>query len=206
MKDYGKQLWVKMGDKNSLDKMNFTKVNNNGNLGIKGGGGLWTSTYIDESYGSAWVQWCLSNDFQIPEDKIWQGILLTPKKNLKLYHVDSLKDMHIMFDKYGYSYLPTLKQEAIDFEKMSQHYDGIHLTNHGEVVTRHGGLMFGSKDKTLKPEWKEKTMRNLYGWDSESTFHFKWNFEESFDEVTINGRYATEEHIEALIGNKFKDL
>ena len=202
MVNYGKQLWVGSKEKFPLEESKFTKVSNGGNIGIKGANGLWTSSFIDEKYGSAWVQWCLGNDFHVPMDNVYTGYILTPKKKLKLYMVDSLADMHNLFDKYGYQQLPTLQQEAIDFELMSKDYDGLHLTSHGEIITRHGNMFsIGVKEKDLKPKWKAKTMRNLYGYDCESTLHFHWNFE-SMEEVEINARSITSDKIEALLGNK----
>ena len=185
------QLWINSNEDISLEESMMKPVTNQGNLGIKGGGGLWTSTYLDKENGSDWVQWSLANNFNCPVNNIWKGYLLEPKKNLRIYTIDSLEEMHMMFDKYGYEYLPLIQQEGIDFEKMSLEYDGIHLTENGQTVTRHGFNFFG--DRTiLKPEWQTKKMRNLYGWDVESIFHFRWNFKKIIPvELLIESTYES---------------
>lgn len=180
IKNIGVQLWVtnKRNEEKPLREKFFQPVGE-GHLGIKGKGGLWTSSYLGKQLGSSWIQWCLGNDFGVPEDGIFRGYLLEPKKRLKVYTIDSLEEMHTLFDKYGYEMYPNIpvEMEGINWEEMSKDYDALHLTENGENLTRHGFSFFRDTTKDLKPEWKSKRMRNFYGWDCESTFHFKWNFE-----------------------------
>lgn len=177
------QLWVGNEEKFPLNEERFKPVKNNGGFGIKGTGGLWTSTWLGEDKGSDWIQWCIGEGWGCPEDNKWNGYILKPKDDVNILVIDTLKDMHILFDTYGYPQFPDIPQldrEALDFESMAKDYDGMRLTPHGQVVTRHGFSWYGENyfNEDLKEEWKQKKMRNLYGWDCESTFHFRWNFKE----------------------------
>ncbi|HMG14084.1 MAG TPA: hypothetical protein VK590_01485 [Saprospiraceae bacterium] len=175
------QLWVGNEEQFPLEVERFKPVRNNGAFGIKGTGGLWTSTWLGEDKGSDWIQWSIGEGWGCPEDNKWKGYILEPKDDVNILVIDTLKDMHILFDTYGqkqFPEIPELDREALDFESMAQDYDGMRLTSHGQIVTRHGFSWFGENyfNEDLKEEWKEKKMRNLYGWDCESCFHFRWNF------------------------------
>jgi hypothetical protein len=192
----GKQLWVgheKKIRENPLSEELIQPVGE-GHLGIKGKGGLWTSTYINNTLGSDWIQWCLSNEFGLPKDNIFHGYILEPKQNIMIYTIDSLEDMHILFDEYGYKLYPVTEMEGIKWEKMAEDFDALHLTSNGEAVTRHGFSFFRDITSELKPEWKTKTMRNFYGWDCESTFHFRWNFD-TVKPITIEAKQDDGENI-----------
>ena len=177
------QLWVGSEEQFPLNEERFKPARNNGAFGIKGTGGLWTSTWLGEDKGSDWIQWCLGEGWGCPADYKWNGYILEPKDDVNILVINSLKDMHELFDAYGYKQfpdIPELDREALDFESMAKEYDGMRLTSHGQFVTRHGFSWFGENyfNEELKEEWKQKKMRNLYGWDCESTFHFRWNFKE----------------------------
>jgi hypothetical protein len=192
----GKQLWVaheKVIREKPLSAEHIQPVGE-GHLGVKGRGGLWTSTFINEKLGSDWIQWCLGNEFGVPENNIWHGYILEPKENLMIYTIDSLEDMHILFDEYGYKMYPVTEMEGIRWEKMAEDFDALHLTSNGEAVTRHGFSFFRDITSELKPEWKAKTMRNFYGWDCESIFHFKWNFK-SIEPIMIEAKQDEGESI-----------
>lgn len=183
MKKLSTQLWV--GDEKHfpLNEEFFKPVGNNGALGIKGTGGLWTSSWLGFEKGSDWIQWCVGEGYGCPADYKWNGYILELKDDVNILVIDTLKDMHILFDTYGYKQfpdIPQLDQEALDFESMAKDYDGMRLTSHGQLVTRHGFSWFGEDfyGEELKDEWKQKKMRTLYGWDCESTLHFRWNFKE----------------------------
>lgn len=174
----GKQLWVgheKKLRENPLSENSIQPVGE-GHLGIKGKGGLWTSTFLGDTIGSEWIQWCLANEFGLPTNNIFHGYVLKPKKNLMIYTIDSLEDMHILFDEYGYKMYPVTEMEGINWQKMAEDFDALHLTSNGEAVTRHGFSFFRDITSSLKPEWQKKTLRSFYGWDCESTYHFRWNF------------------------------
>jgi hypothetical protein len=157
-------------------------------------GGLYTSSYLGEKLGSDWIQWCLCNEFNIPVDNIWNGWLLTIKKEANIFVVDSLEKMDFLYDRYGFTMFEGSNMEQINYEKMQKDYDGIHMTSHGEQVTRHGG-MFSSHPRI--------TMRSMYGWDCESTHLFK-DVIESIEEVELkieDDREAIEDIWKEIIKN-----
>ena len=138
-------------------------IKNSPHSWVKPLGGLWTSTYTGEETGSAWVQWCLVEEFNLPKDG-WHCYLLKPKKDANVYVVDSKEDLKVLLDRFERRDFPGLSlMRAIDFEKMALHYNGLHLTRKGEWETR-----MDIRD-------------NLYGWDVESTLWFRWVFEEVED-------------------------
>src|SRR4051812_42207442 len=65
-------------------------------------GGVYTSTFLGAKHGSAWLQWCLCNEFNLPTNNIWKGWVIDIKEDAKIYIVDSLDDMHFLYDTYGY--------------------------------------------------------------------------------------------------------
>ena len=152
-----RQLWVH-GTEISREKMRPFSWKSSPLDNVQGirkpKGGLWTSTYIPER-GSAWTQWCLSEDFSVPQER-WQGYVLTPRRNTILYTIDTYEDYErLLYDLILWARM--LRRE----------YDGVHLTERGESETR----------------------RDLYGWDCESTFWFKWSFSHiEYIEIPIGER------------------
>lgn len=134
-------------------------------------GGIWTSTYINNIYGSDWIRWCIDADFNLHEDG-WHSWVLVPKKDAKIFVIDSINDMNLFFDAYTsrhkeFDFSSDLFN-TLDFELMKKNgIDAIHLTRKGEVVTRFGDI-FGNTFN-----------RNLYGWDCESTLWLNFEFEEA---------------------------
>lgn len=138
-------------------------------------GGLYTSSYLGEEQGSEWIQWCLCNEFNIPVDNLWKGWLITIKKEANIFVVDSLEKMDFLYDRYGFTMFEGSNMEQINYEKMQNDFDGIHMTSYGERVTRHGGMF------TSNPR---KNLRTMYGWDCESTHLFR-DVMESIEEVEL---------------------
>jgi hypothetical protein len=108
---------------------------------VKAGGGLFTSTY-NEEYGSDWVQWCLGNDFCVPEAELWTGYILTPSIDAKVLTVDSFDDLHKVHKEYksqvdGPPAVQDLLGRYLDFEQMAKDYDAFHVTQKGEWATRY---------------------------------------------------------------------
>lgn len=128
-------------------------------------GGLWTSTWNAENKQSDWLEWCMSEDFDNPLEKSkW---LLTPRPDCRIYTIDSLADLlHCIHSEYGYPcsyndiFAGMYDRYYIDFERMAQDYDAIHLTARGNAETH---LSFPN---------------DLNGWDVESTLWFRWCFDE----------------------------
>lgn len=174
MKELGTQL---ITGKSLLYRKAFDKVENY--IMSKPKGGLWSSTYTpNEKYGSDWVYWCSREDFEI--DKLKFGLTFGFKKDIRIFEVDSLKDLQNLkkivgtfswmpyrlldgnFSEELKNYLIEQHESYIDFEKAVDSYDVIHLTSNGERETRY-------------------TLTNgLYGWDCESCLTL------NFDAVDLN--------------------
>jgi hypothetical protein len=130
-------ILIHYGDK-SFDPNKFKPIENIGF--VKPRGGLWTSP-IDSNWG--WKDWCHAEDFRTC--KIGNSFTMVLKSDSKVLKIDSLDDLkNIPFIEHfkGISYP--------DFEKISESYDAIWLTENGQIETR-----FSSP-------------QHLYGWDCES--------------------------------------
>ena len=160
----GKQLYITASD--TLSDQTFVGVRNSQDMAFikkpTRGTGLWTSTWREETQDSDWVEWCHGNDFGDPYKKNW--LLLTPKDDIKLYMIDSLKDLHRLLRDHGYRdpimEAVGIMKTTIDFERLSLEYDGIWLTEQGNQETH---LSY--------PE-------DLNAWDCESILWFRWCFTE----------------------------
>jgi hypothetical protein len=120
--------------------------------------GLWTSTWKGEPKVSGWVEWCRSESFGVGKLQTW---LLTPRADARIAIVDGMDDLKALLLRYP---LHLGKAEdhflqPLDFERMAQDYDGLHLTDEGQWATR-------------------LTQPSLYGWDCESTCWFQWAFDD----------------------------
>jgi hypothetical protein len=135
-------------------------------------GGLFSSTYLGEEIGSQWIQWCLFNEFNVPENGIWNGYLIDVKSDARIYVIDSVEDMERLYDQYGFNDYNIDAMESIDYHRVSQDYDAVHLTDRGQVVTRHPYLFRENSSNKIN-------YRSMYSWDCEST-HF---FRNVFDKV-----------------------
>jgi hypothetical protein len=132
----------------------------------KANGGLYTSTYLGQDVGSDWLQWCIANEFNIPEDGIWKCWLINIKKDANIFVVDNVDDMHELYDRYEHPMFEGSRTMQIDYTKMSKDYDGIHMTRRGERATRHGNIFSRTSNMA-------RDSRNMYGWDVESTHFFR---------------------------------
>lgn len=121
------------------------------------GTGLWTSTY-DERFGSDWVQWCLSEEFEIsrsnPTVHLWT---LDPLPEARVFRIHTYADLDELATRYADSGLPG-PIKGLDWESIAQDFDAVHLTAAGQFTTR------------FSVPW------NLYGWDCESTVWLNWAF------------------------------
>lgn len=148
-----KQLFVGEAEPTKT-KMNPILDNETGVL--KPHGGLWTSTYKGEGYGSEWLQWSYNTGWYEQDPPMW---LLTPK-DANLLVIDTYKDLEKMMDQYSSPFVPDLSLiRKIHFGKIAEKYDGIHLTSKGQAQTRFSYPY------------------NLHGWDVECTLWFNWCFE-----------------------------
>ena len=109
-------------------------------------GGLWTSTFINETCGSEWVQWAIDNDFL--EMPLYSWLIKPRTKNI--YTIDSLQDLIDLQETYP-------NNDQVDWVAVSKNYDAVHLTKRGQKRTA-------------------LSTPDLYGWDVESTVWFKQKF------------------------------
>jgi len=146
------QLWCarEKGRKPNLD----IKIRNDPHF-TKPIGGLWTSTYTpDEEYCSDWIRWCA---YEMPEWLTGECYVLYPRKDARIYTIDSYSDLERLFRKYGIRVVDTFA--VLDWERIAKDYDAVHLT--------HKGMMETHLSRPL----------SLYGWDCESTVWFRNVFE-----------------------------
>lgn len=142
------QLWTSKSP-DALTPERFNKPQNDITRAAvhKPRGGLWTSTY-DPMEGSAWLRWCKDQGFEAPP---WHGFLIKPDPSAVIYMIDSVPDIELLFERYGYQPFIDLSQELIthqrltqslDFEKISRDFDAIHITERGHEATRFGFLEY----------------------------------------------------------------
>lgn len=116
---------------------------------------LWTSTY-HPIYGSAWVQFCFES-LSLNVNEL-NSYLITPAADARIYEINIEEDLQYLVPKYINtdcldSDFPQFMKNSfaiLDYEKMKNDYDGIHLTELGQIATRF-------------------TIPSLYGWDVECT-------------------------------------
>ncbi len=126
------------------------------NAGIKPRGGLWTSTYQPDPPTSAWVEFYRTEPgaasvLPNPDDLHWS--VLTPSRAARIYTIDHDDDLRAVIARYPFS-----TPQRIDFERFSQDYDALHLTERGQQATC-----------SSEPQ--------LWGWDCESTLWMRWCFD-----------------------------
>ncbi len=130
-------------------------------------GGMWTSTF-HERFGSAWIQWCLSEEFDCDRsDPRWHTWLLTPAPEARIFQIDSYADLEHLVDAYPHERAwttdPSMRERYPAWELVAQDYDGVHLTDGGQWQTRLSEPL------------------NLLSWDCESTLWLRWSFAEVAD-------------------------
>ncbi|WP_339061761.1 hypothetical protein [Tepidibacillus marianensis] len=167
-------------------EINPTKMNpiKNNLSALKPSGGLWTSSY-DPFIGSDWVQYSFQvGGFRVPDNETWDGYLLYPNKDVRIYTIDSYKDLESLMKQYRVksklkfpNFYARRVNYSIDFEKISQEYDAIHLTKKGHLLT------------------KKSYPYNLDGWDVESTIWFRWVFDKT---VPVQEAFVREKEIIAI--------
>ncbi len=107
---------------------------------MKPQGGFWTSTYLPEDeFVSDWVRWCSNNQPKWIKDE--EAKLIDISSKARIYTIDSYEDMMNLLKDYPFEHpcLTKTMQTAfayIDWEKVSEKYDGVHLTRKGELATR----------------------------------------------------------------------
>lgn len=148
--------------KTELKKELFNKDLTNDGIN-KPVGGLWSSPYTPgKKYISDWDRFCKEENFD-KED--WsKGIIFKLKDNARIYTIDSYEDLTVLVNKYP-NEKSIIRTDALDFNKIAEDYDAIHLTEEGQWKTRN-------------------TYPNtLYGWDCETLLVLNYDSidEESFE-------------------------
>jgi hypothetical protein len=164
-----KQFWL--GDVEPCEEK-FSLVKN-GRMFVKpGSGGLWTSPVRDD--GGGWLSWCKGEDFWVEgKDRLFE---LVPFEGLNVYVINSYVDLMVLYEEYGLRD-DVLKHFAgfacLDFERLSEVYDGIYLTDVGQYSTRF-------------------TVPSLYGWDCACVLWLRWVFSEVREIKDWGGKYGWE--------------
>ncbi len=125
--------------------------------------GFWTSTYTPGcAHPSRWVDWCYGEMPGWTEGKpTW---LLTAKLHVRIYEITGQTTLVALWRRFpdstalGYTGVHT-----IDWKKVAEEYDAVHLTERGHWRTRWGAT---------------ETELNTYAWDCESTWWPRWCFED----------------------------
>ena len=157
------QLWRgRSGQPLEKERLRPIRPRYPGRTFVKPFGGLWTSTY-HERFGGGWVQWCINEEWECPDDGVFRNLWLAyPRADANVYVIDSLDDLVALNERFGAPAYPEWKSSFMeaypDWLKVAEHYDGVNLTDRGQWQTR-----------LAEP--------NLYGWDCESTLWFRWCFE-----------------------------
>lgn len=147
-----------------LTKEKFKEVKNRKEgITTKPNGGLWACRYTDnKDYTCAWEEWCFAENYYI--ERLKEGVLFNLKPEAKIYTIDSYEDLTKLMKNYSknnvmeelfnteeiLSFFASLilgEEISLDFEKISQDYDAIELTEKGLHETQFSGFY------------------NLYGWD-----------------------------------------
>ena len=150
---------------------NFQRVRNDPGLGIKPRGGLWTSTF-SEATGSGWVEWCLAESYGIPKNYQWHAWMLVPAPEALILEIDSYEDLRRTLEDDGYGIRPAPlwnRGMSLNYEKLADHFDAIHLTDNGQWKTR------------------LSLPHTLYGYDCESTLWLRWQFDWKRDAIVDLG-------------------
>lgn len=158
-----------------LDRDKFQDVKNNPFPIVKpGSGGLWASPYTPNAeFPSAWYEWCMSEMPGWIED---QAVIITLKEDINCFTIDNQMDLKVLLNLVGENKggpLNTVESSArcIDFERASEDFDAIYLTEKGQANTR---LPFKNPELSL------------YGWDVESILIMNFDCIESWRSVKFN--------------------
>ena len=153
-------------------------------------GGFWASTYIqDEEYGpsSSWIDYCRYDylaDFYDDKEFIEpykHGVIFEISDNSKICKINTLSDYLKVLEKYSCVYEMYSKKKGLDFEKLSQYYDAIHLTQNAVIEMR---FILSHND-----------ILDFYSWDCESFVLFNLDCinQNSIEQVEIKYDLKEEE-------------
>ncbi|GAB6551943.1 hypothetical protein bcgnr5378_04760 [Bacillus cereus] len=156
-----KQLYVGKGEPT---EQNIGVITNSVEIN-KPLGGFWTSTFIDEQVGSEWVTF--SKNVLTKYNGSTKAFTLTPKKDARIAHVDSMDDYEELLRKYRLEMVdPRLASisffsNLIDYELLSKDYDGFHISQRAISIAKYTFDYI-----------------SLGAFDCESTVWFRWCFDD----------------------------
>ena len=115
------------------------------------------------------------------------GVLVTISSKTKIYQIDDISDLNWLLKNFLWTKGTTkpsplrwrVHYNYLDFEKLSEHYDLIHLTLNGLYDCHYTE----SSDNKL-------TFGNLYGWDAESSLWLKGNIVKKYKKVRLDKYFA----------------
>lgn len=114
-----------------LNKQLFQPIKN---YLFKPTGGLWSSTYLpNHNYHSAWQWFC---DRQFGGEKKYRTVFEF-KKDTKVYTIDNYINLRDLAINYPFDPHPDLElfTSFVDYEKLAEDYDVVHLTLNGQTET-----------------------------------------------------------------------
>ncbi len=103
-------------------------------------------------------QICAVNPHQRKRGSPAAYIVLSVSTSARVAVIDSASDLTNLIDRYPRT---VRSRHGLDFERLAQDYDGLHLTHEGYLRTR-----------------SSRRGSRLIGWDCESTLWFRWMFRE----------------------------
>lgn len=178
----GRQLWFPGRNPRNQEPRpgSVGPPSNRRGFGVKPRGGMWTSSEDDKEN---WPNWCHGEGMASFVNRI-QPWALTPDPGAKVYQIDTYEDLRALWTIYPLRDDPTLtrlntsvynrpeagayrhEKKWIDWAKVAESYDAVHLTAAGQWATRMPGFDNPSAEHGL----------DLYGWDCESTWWARWKF------------------------------
>ena len=119
-----KRKFITFGFEFNLDELKPIK---NRRYCGKPDGGLWGSP-VDSNWG--WKDWCESEDFY-KHSGLEKGFTWTLSDSARILVLDSIESYQSLKWNYKISYSDMVSMETLNFERISQDYDAILLTESG---------------------------------------------------------------------------
>jgi hypothetical protein len=146
-------------------------------------GGLWTSSFTPfENYCSDWIRWMSRN---MEDDMSDDCKVIVPGADAEILEIDDKEEYLEVLREYGIK--GEMGTKGLDFEKLAEDYDGIRLTDEGEMTLGH--------PFDVVEELRERGIADFHSWDSESTVWFKNKFKGAIDIDDVPHTCETDEVI-----------
>ena len=132
---------------------------------VKPRGGIWTSTFIDNKKISEWCEWCRSNQNDWVKGYDWFKFHVN--KDAKILLINGIDVVKYLRKRFPVKSKIADMFAILDWEKISQYYDGVYLS---QIAMRETHM---PNDMKL----------SLYGWDCSSSLWFR----NVFDKIEYMG-------------------